>query len=236
MLKKRDIKAVFFDLDNTLYDYDSCHKKSLNACYKVFKTKVKGLTKLKFVQAFNNAKKEIKNELVGTASSHNRVLYFQRMVEKLIGTFEVNLILKLYSTYWNTLLKDMKMFSDAIKVFDFLTKNKIKIVIVTDLTAHIQMRKIKQLKITKYVDSVVTSEEVGMDKPNPEMFLLALNRVNLLPSDVIMVGDNEERDVEGANEVGMYTVLITKKKVNVRGNWKPNYRIKKLSELIKILS
>jgi len=156
------------------------------------------------------ANDEIKNELAGTASSHNRVLYFQRVIEKTHNTVEPKIILKMYKTYWDTFLNNMKIGKGVEQTLKLLQKMKIKIAIVTDLTAHIQLRKIDKLKLTKYVDYLVTSEEAGGEKPNAIIFLLALNKLNILPNEAIMVGDNLVADIEGANSLGIDSVAITK--------------------------
>ena len=66
------IKAVLFDLDNTLYDYDSVHRIALKQVYKVLKKHI-NLSSARFMKLFELSKQEIHRELAGTASSHNRV-------------------------------------------------------------------------------------------------------------------------------------------------------------------
>ena len=230
-------KAVLFDLDNTLYDYDTPHKKSLKEVHKIL-TNYISISFSRFIKLFNLAKCEIHRELAGSASSHNRVLYFQRLIEKTHNTVEPSLILKLYKTYWDTLLKNINLRKGALGVLKQLKKKGIKIAIVSDLTTHIQLRKLEQLKISKYVDILVTSEEAGSEKPHAIMFLLALNKLNVSPHEAIMVGDNAIADVEGANFVGLYTVLLAKGKLAKR--YKEDYRrsncvIKNISEILDVL-
>ena len=86
-------RAVLFDLDNTLYEYDPPHKKALFAVYKELKNKIK-LSRKKFDFLFKISKQEIHRELSGTASAHNRILYFQRLIEKTHNTIGCRPILK----------------------------------------------------------------------------------------------------------------------------------------------
>jgi HAD superfamily hydrolase (TIGR02253 family) len=230
-------KAVLFDLDNTLYDYDKVHKIALKAVFDLLKKKIK-ISYSTFLKDFKLAKCEIHRELAGTASAHNRILYFQRLIEKTHSTVKPSLILKMYNTYWNTLLKNMKLRSGVIDLLNKLKKNGFLIAIVSDLTTNIQLRKLEKLKIEKYVDVLVTSEEAGSEKPHAIMFLLALNKLGVEPSEAMMVGDNTVADVEGANFVGLETVLLTKGKLSktfYEDYRKPNYVIKNISELLKIL-
>ncbi|MBR9702110.1 HAD-IA family hydrolase, partial [Candidatus Pacearchaeota archaeon] len=200
-------KAILFDLDNTLYDYEAPHKKALKAVYDVLKGDV-NISFVKFRELYKLSKSEIHRELTGSASSHNRVLYFQRLIEKTNNTVDPSIILKLYSTYWDTLLKNMKLGKNVLATLKELKKRGLKISIVSDLTTHIQLRKIQKLGITKYIDVLVTSEEAGTEKPRAIMFLLALNKLDVSWHDAIFVGDNSVNDIEGANAVRMDTILI----------------------------
>ncbi len=232
------IKAVLFDLDNTLYDYDSAHKKSIKGVYDEL-VKHMEITYPYFLKLFKISRNEIHRELAGTASAHNRVLYFQRLIEKTHEKLEPTIVLKLYNAYWNTLLKIMKLRQGSLKILEYCKKNNIKVAIVSDLTTNIQLRKIEKLKISKYVDVLVTSEEAGSEKPHAIMFLLALNKLKILPSDALMVGDNTINDIEGANFVGLKTVLLNKgslSKLPKEDYQKPDYTINKVSELLTVIS
>jgi putative hydrolase of the HAD superfamily len=89
-----------------------------------------------------------------------------------------------------------------------LEKYQNKICLVTDLTAHIQYRKIHKLKLNQYCQSIVTSEEAGKEKPNPLMFKLALQKLNLKSSEVCMIGDNFKKDIFGANSLNIHTIWL----------------------------
>lgn len=235
MNKKR---AVLFDLDDTLYEYAPVNKKSLEAAHKILNKEIK-ISLKKFIELFNISKAEINRELAGTASSHNRVLYFQRLVEKSHQTIESDTVLKLYNSYWDTFLKNMKLRKGVLETLKKLKKQGIKTAIVSDLTTNIQLRKMSKLGITPYIDVLVTSEEAGSEKPNPIMFLLALNKLNLLPSNAIMIGDNPINDIEGGNSVGLDTILLAKKssaKYSFNKDYKkPNYIIKEIQEILKFI-
>jgi len=195
------------------------------------------LSQKKFLELFKKSKEEVKMELEGTASSHNRVLYFQRFVEKTHGTLEASLVKKLYRTYWDFFIKDMKIGGGVLETLKELKKRNMKIIIVSDMTTYVQLRKIIKLKINNYVDYLVTSEETGSEKPHSIMFLQGLRKVNSLPSEAIMVGDSRNKDVVGANSVGIKTIWITKEKnfPKEKGFKKPTYIIKKISEVLKIV-
>jgi len=114
-----------------------------------------------------------------------------------------------------------------------------KIAILSDLMTEIQTKKLHRLKIYPYIDVLVTSEEIGVEKPNPAMFLRVLNKMELLPNEAIMVGDSLERDIEGAEAIGMQAVLISKKRRLLKNSTqysKPTYVINDIRDIMKILN
>ena len=230
-------KAILFDLDNTLYDYEGPNGKALKAVFDILSKKI-NISFTKFKILYKISKVEIHRELGGLASSHNRVLYLQRLIEKTHNTINPSIILKLYSAYWDTLLRNMRLRVGALETLKRLKKKGLKIAIVSDLTTHIQLRKIHKLGITKYVDVLVTSEEAGSEKPHAIMFLLTLNKLDISPHEAIFVGDNPINDIEGANAVKMDTVLIKKgglTRESEEDYQKPNFVIKNIPEVLKIL-
>jgi len=230
-------KAVLFDLDNTLYAYEPAHNAGLEGAKKILKQEI-NLAYKKFDTLYELSKKEIYRELSGTASAHNKVLHFQRLIEKTHNTVDPRIVLKLYDAYWNNFLKKMKLRKGAMHVLKTLKKQNLKIAIVSDLTTHIQLRKLKKLKIDKYVDILVTSEEAGSEKPHAIMFLLTLNKLNLKPTEVFFVGDDLIKDMEGANSVGIDSVYLTKSKVKLANPdyRKPNYVIREITELLDLIN
>jgi len=89
-------------------------------------------------------------------------------------------------------------------------------------------------------EAVAVSEEVGCEKPDPRMFLFALNRLNIAPSDygrVLMVGNNVARDVRGANDVGLISVLFhwNERYASANDGSKPKYEVRTADELLELI-
>ncbi len=230
------IKAVLFDFDDTLYEYEKTNLAGERAVYEILKDK--NISFEEFKEKYYECKVEIHRELAGTASSHNRVLYFHRFIEKTHRDVKPSLILDMYDAYWNAFLENMVLHNRVIEVLKELKKKRIKIGIVTNLTTHIQLRKLKKLGLEDYVDILVTSEEVGAEKPRAIMFLKALNKLDLKPKEALMVGDSLINDIEGGNSVGLKTVLIDKKGLDlsdINDYRKPDYVIKDIKELLNII-
>ena len=116
--------------------------------------------------------------------------------------------IKLYNLYWDIYLENLHPFDG---VYDLLKKYNQNICFVTDLTAHIQYRKIEKLKFYDYSKIIVTSEESGKEKPHPYIFIKALQKLDKNPYEVCMIGDNFKKDIIGANNLGIDSIWFNHK-------------------------
>lgn len=198
-----NIYGVLLDLDDTLYEYEPCHKVAIDACIKELEYIFPDFQLITFWEYYKEARRTINENLYGLASSHSRLLYFQLAFEKMKGQTDFELTLRFEKVYWNTFLLHMKLKLDAVEFLNNALAKGIEICIVTDLTAQIQIRKILKLGLDKYTKYLVTSEECGIEKPSPKMFQLALLKLNMPKHHVIMVGDNWAKDIEGAINMGI---------------------------------
>ena len=200
--KMNRIKGVLLDLDNTLYNYDICNSSAMN---KVFSdlSKRYAVSNEEIKKHFYNARKQVKITLKGTGASHSRLLYFKVMIENLQGSTDPKLSLFYSDLYWKEYFKHMVLSKDAEEFLVFCKNKNIKIAVITDLTAEIQLKKIIKLGISKYISLIITSEEVGKDKPDPKIFYYALNKLNCKPKDAIMIGDDVKRDILSAKKLGI---------------------------------
>ena len=196
-------KGLLLDIDNTLYPYKNSHDVGLNAAFSLIESQF-GVERASIKKAFLKARKEVHITLSETAASHNRMLYFQKMLERL-DLSSTSFTLEVYEAYWGNFLNEMTAFDGVYKM---LEKYKNRICLVTDLTAHIQHRKIKKLKLDKYVDLVVTSEEAGHEKPHPSIFNLSLEKLKCSKDEVCMIGDSFKKDILGASRLGIQSIWL----------------------------
>jgi putative hydrolase of the HAD superfamily len=198
-------RAIIFDTDNTLYPYDPSHEQASIAT-NIKASKLLGVTTEEFQIALNQARKQVKSRLGATASSHSRLLYFQRAIEILGLRTQLLATLDLEQTYWRTFLSSAELFTGAIDFVQDLRSADIRTAIITDLTAQIQFRKLIYFGIDRYFDFVVTSEEAGADKPNSAPFEIALDKLSVTQSQCWMIGDSGKSDIGGAKKHGIFTL------------------------------
>lgn len=228
--------AVLFDTDNTLYHYDPAHAAAMAAV----KQKVTGtfsISESQFEQAYGKARDEIKQRLMHKASSHSRLLYFQRMLEIMGLGSQVLLALDFEQTYWRTFLSNAVLF-DGVKAFlDDLRLAGIPTAVVTDLTAQIQFRKIVYFGLDHYFDYIVTSEEAGYDKPHVAPFDIAIEKMQPKGKCIWMIGDSPVNDVQGARE-SISAVTLQKVHDGVQagtGTTEPDCSFSDYSQAVKLL-
>ena len=215
-------KAVIFDTDNTLYPYDTAHSAAIVAVKKKAKN-ILGISQKEFEKAYEVARKEIKLQLGETASSHSRLLYFQKTIESLGLRTRILVTLDLEQTYWRTFLTNAQLFSHVKEFILLLKSNGIATANITDLTAQIQFRKMVYFGLDEHFDYVVTSEEAGHDKPDPRPFQIALDKLKIDAEEIWMIGDSASADMAGANLFGIKKIQKIHKNVDIgEGDAKPD--------------
>lgn len=198
--------AVLFDTDNTLYAYQPAHIAAQKAVKKKV-IKAFSIAPEEFDIAFDEGRRQVKARLKETASSHSRLLYIQRMLEILGLGSQVLWVLDFEQTYWRTFLAHAPLFDEVKELLDDLRLLSIPTAIVTDLTAQIQFRKIVYFGLDQYFDFIVTSEEVGIEKPDAAPFQLALEKIKPKGDCIWMIGDNPINDIQGArHHIGAVTL------------------------------
>jgi len=230
-------KAVIFDTDNTLYPYLPAHNEATLAVEEKVEKQL-GIDKVIFRAEFKKAREEIKNRLGNVASSHSRLLYMQKTIEKLeLGT-RILTTLDLEQTYWRTFLSNCRLFPEVLDFIQLLRSKGIITANITDLTAQIQFRKLVYFGLDEFFDYVVTSEEAGADKPDKMPFKVALEKLQLDPENIWMIGDNPKTDMVGAGEMGMIKIQKFHDGVKVinSGMAKPDLVFSNYSELISLIS
>ncbi|RNF82338.1 HAD family hydrolase [Montanilutibacter psychrotolerans] len=202
----RSPQAIIFDTDNTLYAYDPPHARAMAAA-EAKAVRLLGVDAADVRGAFAQAREEVKRQLGKTASSHSRLLYFQRGIELLGRKTQLVITLDLEQTYWRTFLSHCELFPGVHDFLLALRSNGIGTAIITDLTSQIQFRKIIYFGLDDCFDYVVTSEEAGADKPQEAPFRLAIDKLGIEPRNIWMVGDHPINDVAGARPFGITTLL-----------------------------
>jgi len=196
---------VFFDLDHTLWDFETnsnhtfefiFEKNNVPINYNEFKEKYKPINK-KYWKLYSE-EKVTKEEL--------RTARLTETFHELDFKATPHLVSTLSFEYIEYLARYNALFEGAVEVLEYLHP-KYKLHIITNGFEEVQYRKMESSFISKYFTNIITSERVGVKKPNPAIFNFAMELSGAKSSDSIMIGDNFEADILGAKSVGMQTVF-----------------------------
>ncbi|MFB6268983.1 MAG: HAD family hydrolase [Halobacterium sp.] len=228
-------EAVFFDLDDTLYSYPECNEAGKRAAWEEARDLGYDLSREAFDDRYMEGRREVKRELAGTASAHERFLYFKRALEIHTGTHRAKDALALGEAYWGTYVDEMELFEGVRETLRALQDEGVDVAIVSNLTTRIQMKKIERLGVDGLVDLVLTSEETGSEKPASVMFTLPLAQLDRRPSETVMVGDSVPADVAGGNAVGLTTVLFNEDADGETGHRQPDHQIDAFGDVLEVV-
>ncbi|QAA81585.1 noncanonical pyrimidine nucleotidase, YjjG family [Aequorivita sp. H23M31] len=200
------ITDVFFDLDHTLWDFD---RNSALAFARVFQRHKIDLKVSEFILEYEPINlrywKLFREEGITKQEMRRGRLRETFQIFKMdVPPASIDLLAE---SYIQELPFDNHLFSGTIEILDYLF-SKYKLHIITNGFGEVQQMKLKNSRIEDYFNTVTTSEEVGVKKPNPIIFETAMKKASALPGHSIMIGDNYEADIEGALKVGMNSIFF----------------------------
>lgn len=189
------IKAVIFDLDGTLLNRKESLENFINEQYERLHHLFSSIPKDKFISRFL----ELDN---------NGYVWKDKVYEQLITEFNLSQV------SWEMLLQDYLEqfkyhcvgFPHIVDMLEDLKNNNIALGMITNGFTRFQLDNIEALGIEKYFQVILVSEAEGMKKPNPEIFLKALSKLEVKPSESIYIGDHPKNDVEAAQTIGMKAI------------------------------
>ncbi len=199
------IKHVFFDLDHTLWDFETNSNHTFEYIFKQFDIKVD-------FEKFKNIYYPI-NETYWKRYRENSISKEDLRLGRLNDTFlKLNVrvsnavIVLLADAYIENLSNYNSLVHGALDILEYL-KPKYTMHIITNGFQEIQGKKMKNSGLEPYFKTVITSEQVGVKKPNPEIFNFALTTCQAKAEESMMIGDNYEADIMGAMQSGIDAIF-----------------------------
>ncbi len=200
------IRHIVFDLDHTLWDYDRNSSLTLADLYDQYDLERLGANLEQFVAAFKQA-----NEAVWLAYSRQEIHKWQlrdrrfELMESHLGWQPRTLPAGFGQTYLSLCPQQPHLMEGAIEMLDKLY-GKYDLHILTNGFADTQHTKLNAGGIHHYFKHIITSEKLKAAKPKPEIFMALMEVAKAEPSTCLMIGDNPEADVWGAQQVGWQAV------------------------------
>ncbi len=199
-----NIQHIFFDLDHTLWDFEKNSGLTFKKVFKDFKIDVVPNEFLKVYKPINKKYWKLYREEKVSKSDlrYYRLKEAFDMLKHSITDESIDMIAIKYIEY---LPNFNHIFTGTIELLEYL-KEKYQLHIITNGFEEIQTLKLQKSGLFDYFDQIITSESVGVKKPNPKIFHHALKVSNARKENSIMIGDNLEADIRGAMNVGLQTI------------------------------
>jgi putative hydrolase of the HAD superfamily len=226
-------KQLFFDLDHTLWDFESNSRQTLEELYHTLRLGDRGVTDFdtfhrryivhndKLWERYRNG--YIKVDELRWKRMWLTLLDFRIADEPLARDMDIRFL--------DALPTRKILFPHTVEILDYLTGKGYRLHLITNGFEKTQHSKLRYAGIDGYFGQVITSEGSGSLKPHKEIFDYALRVTGAGPDESIMLGDSLEVDIQGAMNAGIDQVFINHLRTAVAAGITPTYTVHSLNEL-----
>jgi len=228
-------KHLFFDLDHTLWDFETNAKETLHelfVAHRLHETLTPDFNLFYEKYSFHNKRLWhrynhgfIRQEELKWKRMWHTLLEFKSGDEKLSK--------QLSTVYLEILPTKTALFPHTLEILDYLSKKQYTLHLITNGFEKVQWQKLENAQIGHYFSAVITSEIACCLKPHKEIFDFAIQRASCCYEESMMLGDNLDADISGAMNAGMATVFVNH--INEPTTLTPTHIIYHLKELEDIL-
>lgn len=232
MAKIAGIKHIFFDLDRTLWDFERNSEAVLSQLISIYGLEAKcKATTAEIISKYREVNQELWKQY-NRQEIGKEQLRSSRFT-KTLAHFNYHFLgfgIQLEKEYIERSPYQTHLIDGALEILEYLAVNY-KLYVLTNGFAEVQHIKLRQTNLDKYFQHVFISEEIGHQKPDSRIFEAALKKVNALPQECIMIGDDHYGDVQGAMDAGWHAVHFSPEEV-LAGNHTHIRSLHELRELI----
>lgn len=197
------LKAVLFDLDDTLFDHRLCAQTALSELHAAYDD-FRGSPFPEFEKLHASFLEELHRRVMTgeLPLEEARQERFRRLFDAVGATPRHEMIVEAAETYRDGYRRIRKPISGAAALLAAV-KERARVAIVSNNLLEEQQDKLRHCALDSYIDVLVVSEEAGVSKPEPRIFEIALERLGCTKEDVVMVGDSWPADIVGAIAAGI---------------------------------
>ncbi|WP_320111817.1 YjjG family noncanonical pyrimidine nucleotidase [Draconibacterium orientale] len=222
---------LFFDLDNTLWDFKTNSKCAMQETFNSLGLAQKGVAFDDFFEIYTKHNAELwtayrKKEVSKKELSHQRFQFtFDSLAINGVDALAMN------DLYLREMPKQSHLIEGAKEILDYVKSKTYRLFIITNGFKEVQHEKLKQSGLQSYFEKVFISEEIKMPKPGREIFEYAIKSSNAKKKNSLMIGDDWEVDICGAANFGIDAVYYNRLKQPVDNLIGDTNVIESLSEL-----
>ncbi len=233
--KRPSLRAIFFDVDDTLFstsDFAAIARRNSIEAMVRYGLKAEPEVILKELQ-----------EVVQEFSS-NHEHHFEKLLSRIdprayAGTNPAILVAAAVVAYHETKFRQLHPYNDVLEVLGLIARADLVRGVITAGVTVKQAEKLVRLNVYPYLTptAIFISDQIGIGKPNPKLYLRACQSVGVDPREAVYVGDNPAHDIDPANSIGMITILNRRSpKIAIApGQTSPTHEIYDFWDLLKVL-
>ena len=230
-ISEKRYRYFLFDLDRTLWDFDTNTKNNISELLDIFSLPVKD--KEGFYIDYHNInqglwadyeKGLLEKEKLKSERFHRTLLRY--------GIDDQALAEKFGKEYLERMPLQKGLMPYAMEVLETLFRRGAVMVLVSNGFREVQYKKLENSGIGRFFKSVIISEELCVNKPSPRIFKEAINSVNGVKEETLMVGDDFANDIEGAMIFGIDQFYYNYRSLLCEGA--PTYNSSDLRDLINL--
>ena len=230
-----EIRAVFFDIDGTLFSTSEFASRAREASVDAMVGAGLPVSREELLEELA----EVVLEFSSNYEKHFDKLLLRLPRRTLKGLNPAVITAAGIVAYHDTKTRLLEPFVDAVEVLRRLRQTELLLGIITEGLEIKQAEKMVRLRLLEFFQqkSIFISHQVGISKPNPKLYQRACIDLNLRPSECVYVGDNPLMDIDPANEIGMITVLVQREDRfrNIVGQSPPDHIIQNFWDLAEVL-
>ena len=227
-------KHIFFDLDRTLWDFDAAAEVAFERIYEKYNLKSFGIPSAhEFHEVYHPLNEQLwvlyREEKI-TKEELNRTRFLKPLEHYGIHDVELADHLSEDYVYWSPRI--VRLVPDTMELLDYI-KPKYHLHLITNGFQEVQHTKLSGSGLEPYFETLTVSEEVGVKKPNPEIFHYALRKAQAIAEESVVIGDEMAVDIDGARAAGINQIFFNPNGQEVEGE--RTFEVKSLLEIKGIL-
>jgi len=231
----KSLKAIFFDIDDTLYSTSIFASRARHNSVKAMIALGLDFPEQKLVRELA----EVVREFSSNYDHHFEKLLLRIPSRAYAGINPAVLVAGAVMAYHETKSRELTPFPDVVSGLNALARTGLIRGVITDGLSVKQSEKLIRLKLYRLFNpgAIFISDDIGISKPNIKLYQRACDEFNLAPAEVMYVGDDPVNDIDPAKAMGMITVLMKRggKHLTRHGRLRPDYQVENFRQLLKIV-
>lgn len=235
------MKAILFDLDNTLIDTSGANRLAIQKTSELLKTTL-GLDDTTVCSICDKFKQKLLHECYDSSSGRSadevRVHHWEESITETVGSCSTPSLADQCYYMWKNSRLDVLCLAPEVRVFLKQLRSRYKLLLLTNGESRTQREKVEAVECESFFDAIVVGGEHPEQKPCLSIYTLCFDMLQVEAQDCVMVGDSLDTDILGGFNAGVRGTVWVKNADGavLDGSVKPDYTIPTVLDLPKVLA